>query len=187
MPVSVAMGGTRDAPMENANPASTTLTPLEAAAAEFAATQASFGDLNQSEDDISLSSDNNRRSSSASAPYPAHTTGGPSSTLFDESDYFDLAAAASNPSPSPGGKEDASVSPTGRSGSEPRLMGGLLGASGGTGGGFKSFGEAVSSVLGGGGVGVGGGAHSPMPFSDFGLPSAGMDGLMPDVQGNDNM
>lgn len=128
---------------------------------EFLATQASFGDLNHDE---------------------------PDDFVFS-TEFFDLNAAASPPSPfgNPLAAGGAAVGPT---------LGGLSAQSGATPipnvNGFGSFGEAMDfdagglgpfpSRGGGGSNGVGGDA-----LKDLGLPSAGMDGLMPTVEGTENL
>jgi len=134
---------------------------------DFLATQASFGDLNQDPDDFVFSTE-----------------------------FFDLAAAASPPSPFASGS----------GGGNPSLAGATLGG-GGRGlssslasaqpipnvNGFGSFGEAMDfGSAAAGGLGDLGGSSNGLAGSvdalrDLGLPSAGMDGLMPTVEGTENL
>lgn len=125
-------------------------TPLQDAIfdeADFLATQASFGDLNQDPDDYVFSSE-----------------------------FFDLNAAASPPSPfvqstgpSLGGYGGAATTPI------PNVNG------------FSSFGEPMDFGIGSFDGPSAGGAGLMDDVKDLGLPSAGMDGLMPTVEGTENL
>lgn len=122
---------------------------------DFLATQASFGDLNQDPDDFVFSTE-----------------------------FFDLNAAASPPSPFGNAAGGAAATLGGLTAGPPPPIPNVNG--------FSSFGEAMDFGASGlGGLSVlpsrANGTGSVDALGDLGLPSAGMDGLMPTVEGTENL